>query len=264
MATNPNGAGPVASDEWTAAKRTQEKHAAHPVMVEDVRDEEDLAHPPPSNGNTSRTETPHAAGPNEEVMLQKVTEEKGRERGDSQPRDLQVKQNPIFDPKSEDAFPALGAGPKPHATTHLAAAWGSKNHAPGGNGQPNGMNGNGSTSNATSSRASTPASSMAPDSMKASGAPQSRGFSIPRMNIPGKHSERIQFSPSQLLPRDQLKKPLADIIRAINKRSKAVVKYHQGPNGTLFFDATGPPDATRQALIDVAKEVGSIVSAVTL
>lgn len=77
------------------------------------------------------------------------------------------------------------------------------------------------------------------------------------MPIPGRNSEQIQFAPSQLLPRSQLKKPLQDILRSINKGSKANVEMKTGPNGNIIFRGTGPIDATRQALKDLAKEVGS-------
>ena len=79
------------------------------------------------------------------------------------------------------------------------------------------------------------------------------------MPMPGRHSETIQFAPSQLLARDQLKKPLQETLRAINKRSKANLEMKPGMNGSFIFQGTGPVDATRQALKDLAKEVGSRV-----
>ena len=91
---------------------------------------------------------------------------------------------------------------------------------------------------------------------------QSRGSTIPQyISMPGRHTERIQFAPSQLLPRDQLRKPLQEVLRGINKRSKATVEMKPGPNNTIIFEGTGPVDATRQALRDVAREVGSKVRA---
>jgi len=80
------------------------------------------------------------------------------------------------------------------------------------------------------------------------------------MNIPGKHMERISFSPKQLTPRQQLKKPVNDIIRDINRRSKAKLEYKSGPGGTVVFESTGPVDAVRQSLKEIADEVGSKVS----
>ena len=80
------------------------------------------------------------------------------------------------------------------------------------------------------------------------------------MSMPGRHSERVQFAPSQLLPRKEMKKPLQDVLRDINKKSKAMVEMKPGPGGVIYFEGKGPVDAVRQALKDVAKEVGSKVS----
>jgi hypothetical protein len=74
------------------------------------------------------------------------------------------------------------------------------------------------------------------------------------MSMPGRHTERIQFAPSQLLPRSQLKKPVMDVLRDINKRSKATVEMRPGPGGVINFEGRGPTDSVRQALKEVAKE----------
>lgn len=259
MATDSHSGDLIASNDWSAARRTQERHASHHVTLSDASDE-DLVRAPPPDSYKPQIDSLQGPSSTEELLLPKAVDEQGNSNEGRSPKDLKAKPRPIFDPQSEDAFPALGAGPKPQVGNNVAPAWGSKKHTSVEHGHLNGINGSGPISNATSSRALTPASGTAPASTNASGTSQPRGLSIPRMTMPGKHSERIQFSPSQLLPRDQLKKPLADIVRAINKRSKAVLQYKLGPSGTLSFEATGPPEATRQALIDVAKEVGSNVS----
>ena len=82
---------------------------------------------------------------------------------------------------------------------------------------------------------------------------------MPHMALPGRHTERIQFAPSQLLPKDRMKKPLQEVLRGINKKSKAKVEMRPGANGVIIFEGTGPVDAARQALKDLAKEVGSTV-----
>jgi hypothetical protein len=89
--------------------------------------------------------------------------------------------------------------------------------------------------------------------------PIGRGPALPSMNIPGKHTERISFSPNQLTPRQQLKKPINDIIRDINRRSKAKLEFKSGPSGTVIFESTGPVEAVRQTLKEIANEVGSKV-----
>lgn len=77
------------------------------------------------------------------------------------------------------------------------------------------------------------------------------------MSLPGKHLEQLRLAPSQMLPRGQLKKPLRDILRDITRRSKANVDMRGGPGGTIIFEGTGSVDAVRQALKDVAQQVGS-------
>lgn len=79
------------------------------------------------------------------------------------------------------------------------------------------------------------------------------------MSLPGKHVEQLRLAPSQLLPRNQLKKPVRDILRDISKRSKATVDMRGGPNGSIIFEGKGSVDAVRQALKEVAQQVGSKV-----
>ena len=79
------------------------------------------------------------------------------------------------------------------------------------------------------------------------------------VNIPGKYSEQLGFAPSELLRKDQLKKPIPEIVREINKRSKATLEMSHGRDGLVVFAARGPVEDVRQALRDVAREVGSKV-----
>lgn len=79
------------------------------------------------------------------------------------------------------------------------------------------------------------------------------------MEIPGQVQERIFLEKSQMLPRPQLKKPLADILKDINRKSKKVnVTLQAGENGTTFY-ATGPSEAAVQALRDLVAQVGAKV-----
>jgi hypothetical protein len=83
---------------------------------------------------------------------------------------------------------------------------------------------------------------------------------LPRiMTLPGKHMEQLRLAPSQMLQRGQLKKPLRDILRDISKRSKANVDMRGGPGGSIIFEGRGSVDAVRQALKQVAQQVGSKV-----
>jgi hypothetical protein len=79
------------------------------------------------------------------------------------------------------------------------------------------------------------------------------------MSLPGRYSEQIQLHPSMMTPRNQLKKPVSDILRDINKRSKANVEMKAGPGGVVVFEGTGPVDAVRVALKDVATQLCSKV-----
>lgn len=83
---------------------------------------------------------------------------------------------------------------------------------------------------------------------------------LPRiMSLPGKHTEQLRLAPSQMLPRNQLKKPLRDILRDISKRSKANVDMRGGPGGSIIFEGKGSVNSVREALKDVAQQVGSKV-----
>ncbi|KAL8834605.1 MAG: hypothetical protein Q9170_003681 [Blastenia crenularia] len=237
MATNStaNGASQDAPENLSPAQRLQEKHTHDAIprpMVEDVVDEEDIAHPPPS----ALISPPKPSAPGEDNSQYISEKAAGKQKAKDEPLEptppkVNAPPATFLDTKSEDAFPALGGGPKPKNQAPVAMAWGSRKPLGVANAVPNGINGQGPMSSMTSSRASTPAS--------------------------GRHSERIQFAPSQLLPRKDLKKPLQDVLRSINKGSKANVEMKSGPSGTIIFEGTGPVDATRQALRDVAREVGS-------
>jgi hypothetical protein len=57
-----------------------------------------------------------------------------------------------------------------------------------------------------------------------------------------------------------MKKPLADILKDVNKKSKANITMTTGQGGALWFTAIGPMDACRQALKDLVEQIGSKVS----
>jgi hypothetical protein len=80
------------------------------------------------------------------------------------------------------------------------------------------------------------------------------------MSLPGRYSEQIQLHPSVMTPRKDLKKPVAEILREINKRSKANVEMKSGPGGVIVFEGTGPVDAVRIALKEVANQLCAKVS----
>lgn len=260
-----DGADSKVSENMSAAERLKAKHeaeAAHQVMVEDVVDEEDIAHPPPSMhlGTDKQSTTVEPAEPAQPMSEKAAGKQKAREEPEqSTPGVSKVNGAPSLNTNSEEAFPALGGGPKATAPASTPLAWGAKKpsavHT-----RTNGVNGHLPVSSMASSRASTPNSGMAtPASSYPSNAPHPRELSMPHMAMPNRHSERIQLAPSQLLPKTKMKKPLQEVLRGINKRSKAKVEMKPGPNGVIIFEGIGPVDAARQALKDLAKEVGSIV-----
>lgn len=191
-------------EELTPAARLAKAHdESHQPSVEEVVDEEDLAHPPPTK----------------------------------------AKKAPAFDVQNEELFPSLGSGPAPKATANTA--WGAPKAAAAKKAPTNGF-ANGPSAIPTpplaASRTPTPASSAA----------------TPAMKLPGQKLARVHFTPEQILPRDQLKKPLNDIVRDLNKRSRAKIELKHGANDVRIFEAKGPTDeSTRQALRDLAKQIGT-------
>ena len=264
-----NGESASFQGHLSPAEQLQKKHAAdeaHKATIEDVVDEEDIIHPPPSSMRQSEKpgEAPSSAleSASEPKSEKAAGKQKAREEQNVPNQGTAAQPPSAFDPKSEELFPALGGGPKSRTSAPIASAWGFKKPAAPANNGPTVTNGYGHASSAASSRTSTPASGvLTPNS---SNAPiQHTRTSIPQyMSMPGRHSERVQFAPSQLLPRNQLKKPLQDVLRDINKRSKATIEMKPGPAGVVYFEGRGPVDAVRQALKDVAKEVGSKVCVV--
>ena len=248
----------------SAAERLKAKHeadAAHHPKVEDAVDEEDIAHPPPSMQIHREADAPGPITREIEPLTEKAAgKQKAREEPAMPPPSTAPNGFPSINTQSEEAFPALGGGPKIATTAPTPMAWGAK-RPPSVHAGANGVNGHLPLSSTTSSRASTPTSGMVtPASAKSSTFTQPRGLSMPHMAIPGRHSERIQFAPSQLLPIYKMKKPMQEVLRGINKRSKAKVEMKGGPNGVIVFEGIGPVDAARQALKDLAKEVGSTVN----
>lgn len=210
-----------APEGLTPAQKLMQEHADHHVTVEDVVDEDDVAHPPPST-----TSPAHGSAP-----LSDKAAGKQRAADDAAPS-----KKPALNTSSEEAFPALGPV-KPRAQASVAPTWGKKPASV----TSNGVNG----------------SAHAHDGSSA--APAGRGPALPSMSIPGKHTERISLASHQVAPRGELKKPINEIVRDINRRSKAKLEYKQAP-GALIFEATGSVEAVRQALKEVANEVGSKVS----
>lgn len=261
MATEPTTNGGDASTNlaMSAAERLRQQHEAqesHHVTVEDVPDEDTLshAHPPasatqslPVSTGPSRTETPAGEGPPSSKAA-------GKQPMREQPP-APKSSKPALDTQSEELFPALSA-PKTQTTAAAPTMW-SKKPALGGkatNGIPNG------TANGRPAASNMPPRESAPTSGMISPGSTNGTRPTPQMSLPGRYTEAITLPLSVMKKRDQLKKPIADILRDINKRSKANVEMKNGQGEVKIFEGTGPVDAVRTALKEVAGQLCANVS----
>lgn len=236
----------TANDGLSPAQQLMQKHSeaeSHKPTVEEVVDEEDIAHPPPSASTTSAAPTPQP-----ELSEKAAGKQRAQDTENVPPKSKQPSGKAPLNTQSEEAFPSL-APPKPSAAANAAPTWGRKPASV----KTNGVNGTNGTS-VPSSRASTPASGM---TTPATGG--MRSGAAPSISLPGRYTESIRFVPSQLTPKRELKRPLKDILADISKRSKATVQVKE-QGGFIVFEGQGPVEAVRQALKEVAKELGSKVS----
>lgn len=143
-----------------------------------------------------------------------------------------------LDTQSHELFPELGASKGKSA--NVVPLWGAKANA---NGKSNEVDSNGPSSS------STPASASA----------SSRG-PAPSMSIPGRKAEFVILEPQHVLPRGQLKRPIPDTIKEINRKSRANITMATATNGRLKFEATGPQDVAQQALKELVQQIGTRIS----
>jgi len=241
-----SGSPPTTESESAAQKLLAKHKEAHPVEVEDVVDEEDLAHPPPSANLHSSAGGMTGGSATSGASMSDTA--KGKQKADDSAQPKQPR-GPAFDVQSDEAFPALG-GPAPRGPSTASQTWGKKPAAIHTNGSKPSVNGG---SNATS-RASTPGMPT-----PASTNPSLRNGNQQFVSIPGRHREHISLHPNQITPRNQLKKPIQEILRDINKRSKAKVETRAGPDGAIIFEGQGPVEAVRQALKEIVTQIGNKV-----
>lgn len=237
-----------AAEPMSAAERLMKQHEAeekHQAFVEDAEDP-DLPAPAPSaapslpiSTDPSRVATPAA----ESAMSAKAA-------GKQPLREEQATggaSKPKIDTQSDEAFPALGA-PKSQAAA-APTPWARKPAAvaKAANGISKGT-ANGTAASNVSSRTSTPMSGM----MAPASTATSQGG---KMALPGRQSEQVMLPISMMTPPSQLKKPMRDVIRDVNKRSKANVEVRNGPAGHYTFEGIGPTNDVRQALKEVANQL---------
>ncbi|KYK55038.1 RNA binding effector protein [Drechmeria coniospora] len=204
----------------SAAQKLLQMHAesSHRPTVEDIPDEDG---PKPTNVSASWVAP----------MSAKASGAQRESQGSKKPLDTQ----------SHELFPELGASKGKSA--NVAPIWGAKSLA---GGKSNGNTSNGNTPNGNS-RSSTPASGFA--------TPSAQG-SAPAMFIPGRNVESVTLEPQFIVPRGQLKRPIPDILKDINRKSRANITMATASNGRLKFDATGPQDVAQQALKDLVQQIG--------
>lgn len=260
MATDTTANGTSAAAEgMSAAERLMKQHAekdvAHQPQMEEVEDEEYTLHPPPSGAKSlpistdaSRVATP-SGGP---TMSEKAA---GKQPARDNPPPAAANK-PALDTQSDAAFPALGA-PKTQPAAAAPTMWSRKPASVGKpvNGMSNGLANGTNAPSTLSSGASTPMSGIVTPS---STAPSQRGPNA-QMSLPGRYSEQIKLHPTMMTPRSQLKKPVQDILRDINKRSKANVEMKAGQGDLVIIEGTGPVDAVRIALKEAATQLCSRV-----
>ena len=233
------------NSEVSAAEKLMQTHDdTHQTTIEDVPDEEDLKHgeQPISSSILESTEENSPAPGWVAPMSAKAA---GKQKAETFPGKENKK---LIDTQSEELFPGLGPA-KPKQPPSTVPVWNIKkpSASPVTNGTSNGISTNGT---------STPTSGLnTPPS--ASSQSQPRDGPALKMNaLPGQVSRRMAMAQDEILPRAQLKKPLPDILKDLNKKSKANITMQTGEKGMMWFNAVGPQAAADQAIRDVVAQIG--------
>jgi hypothetical protein len=223
--------------ELSAAQKLQQKHTAeleHKALVEDVMDEDELRHPKQPENITSVLE-----GPDDTPAPGWVPSMSAKAAGKRKEEQSAKENKPALDTQSEELFPGLGGGKAPAAA---APQWKVGTSA---NKPTNGTNG--LATNGTS----TPTSGTNTPTVSGS----QTGAVPSRSRIPGQFEAQFNLATNEILTRSQLKKNLGDVLKDLNKRSKATVTTTQVPGGNLF-KASGPKVAVEKILQDTIALIG--------
>jgi hypothetical protein len=218
----------TAPAEPSAASQLLQQHAAnsHHVTVEDEADE-DLGKPVPAADASAADSKPSWAEP---TSVKAAGKQKAQEAAG-------------LDTQSHELFPELG-GPKPKASAGVVPVWSAKT---GVNGKANGA----SSANGTP-HASAPASGVTTPTGIGS-------HKTPMMALPGRNVETMFLEPQHVIPRAQLRRPIPDIIKEVNRKSRANVTMTNVSNGKIKLEAAGPQDVAFQALKDLMNQIGTKV-----
>lgn len=234
----------------SAAQKLMLKHQdeAHKATIEEVPDEEDLRHTPEPISSSVLEPTADEPASSSKWGSTMSAKAAGKQK-EAAPAKEKI---PILDTQSNELFPGLGA-PKP-VQAASRPSWVAK-PTPGApkatNGGANGISTNGS---------STPKSGVnTPPSTASYSAPKSASMSLAGNQAP----PIMVLQKHEVLPRNQLKKPLAEILKDVNKKHRTNMTVSAGEGGILEFRETVPPklDAVRnQALRDLGVQIGAKVS----
>lgn len=219
----------------SAAEKLMHKHN---VEVEDTPDDEDLQHRPEPI-SSSILESTEEAAPVPTWAPTMSAKAAGKQKAEAAPG----KENqPLVDTQSAELFPSLGGPAKPV----FNKGWGKP--SAGVNGSANGISSNGSA---------TPKSGVNTPPLAAS-QPGPRG---PPSLAPKAIAPFLRLQKNEVLPRKDLKKPLAEICKDINKKLRTNISVNTGENGMyVFTDSSNPKEAVRnQALRDLGIQVGAKV-----
>lgn len=231
----PNGHSEANSNapELSQAQKLMQKHdQEHQPTIEDVPDEEDLKHgEQPTSTSVLEDANGDSTAPGWVPPMSTISAGKQKE---------DVRKEPKIDTQSHELFPSLGGTPQPRPQAQ--GIWGSGKAS---------ANANGTPINSTP-RASTPNSGAATPLPTAD---------RPKVNQPGQQpQERIELAPDQILKRGELKKPLPEILREINKKYRSNITQSTGMGGKMTFTAYGPASAARTGIKALMEQIGAKVT----
>jgi hypothetical protein len=235
----------------SAAQKLMQKHhdEAHSATVEEVPDEEDLKHEPEPISSSILEPTEEIPQPSKwgATMSAKAAGKQKEEVAPIKEKSL------LLDTQSNESFPGLGGAPKPVQPAQLKPSWVAKPTSTGPtatNDKANGISTNGSST--PKSGMNTPPSAVSQSAPRV--APQSLAGQI-QLPI-------LVLQKQEVLPRNQLKKPLADILKDINKKLRTNITVTTGEGGVLEFrETSNQKEAVRnQAIRDLGAQIGAKAS----
>lgn len=211
----------------------QAHHEAHNPTVEEVPDESDLNGKPHPQSDKVTLESVDDSATAPSWAATPSAKAAGKRKEEPTPQD----KRPVLDTQSSELFPGLG-GSKPAAAPSFNKSWGK------GPVQVDGRT-NGTPTNGNS----TPTSD-APAPFVSRGAPQSLASQI--------QAPLLVLQKHEVLPRTQMKKPMPDILKDINKKLRTNLTMTQGAGGVFEFrENSNQKEALKQqAIRDLGQQIG--------